>query len=67
VSSHSSLPISWSISSSNFIKDILDIRHLQYDARRQIIGRATFHGQWTLGDFWNVSAPSRCASGFFCE
>jgi len=67
VSSLSSSPISWSVLSSWFIYEIGDISHLQYNARRQMIGRQTFDGQWGLAVFLKASALSMCACWFFCE
>jgi len=60
-------PISRSVSSSYFIKEFWDIRYLQYDARRQRIGRQAFDGQQRLASFLNASALRSLASWSFCE
>ena len=56
-----------SVSSSRFIHAIMDISHLQYDTRWQILRWQTFDGKWGFAAFLNVSGLSGCASGFFCE
>jgi hypothetical protein len=67
VSSLASSLLAWSGLSSEFIDQMWDISHPQYEAWRQIIGRQTFGRQWRLAALLKACGLSRRASWFYCE